>query len=77
MEISILHLISLELMVLYDTIMVLPLEVAAKKNEGDFDKFSCTNLLKCKGNKIDLSSMQEFNQRGEMKMGGWVALFCL
>jgi hypothetical protein len=27
------------------------------ENEGDFDKFSSRNLLKCKGKKIDLSSV--------------------
>src|SRR6202050_2323218 len=44
------------------------------ENEGDFDKLSSRNLLKCKGKKLILVG---FNQRGEMEMGGWVALFCI
>ena len=43
------------------------------ENEGDFDKFSSRNLLKCKGKKIDLSSVCMSLIRGQKWkwVGGW------
>jgi hypothetical protein len=42
------------------------------ENDGDLDKFSSGNLLKCKGKKLILVV---YARVGEMVMGGWVALF--
>ena len=49
MEISILHLVLLELIVLYGMTTG-----SSCENEGDFDKLSSKNLLKCKGKKLIL-----------------------
>jgi len=48
MGISILHLVSLELMKLYGITMAWPLE-ALVKMRGDFDKFSNEKMMKNKG----------------------------
>ena len=43
------------------------------ENEGDFDKFSSINLLKCKGKEIDFGSIGKGLIRGEKWkwVGGW------
>ena len=51
MEISILHLVLLELMVWYHDGMTTG---SGCENEGDFDKLSSRNLLKCKDKKLIL-----------------------
>jgi hypothetical protein len=64
------HIIGMDGIVLYHDGMTTG---SSRENEGDFDKFSSRNLLKCKAKKTNLSYVcKSLIIEGNMEMGGWV-----